>query len=200
MKANISLALNAILIIAVAYLFTQLSGSSEEAPAKDSVTNEEIEVNEIVYLNADTLLTNYSYFRSKMEELQQKEADASKRINQQMTALESEFKSVQQKIQQGLLTPNQIAQEEQRLTQKQQQLLGEQEQIGKSLRMETQQINAELQDELIVLMDSLREAKGYDYILQFGQGSGVLSAREGYDITNDVLKILNDKRGEQSEE
>jgi outer membrane protein len=194
MKANISLALNAILLIAVIYLFTQLP-SSGQTPASESGSATSTEVDRIVFLNADSLLQNYTYFRGKMEELQKKEADASQRLNQQMSSLESEFRAVQKKIQQGLLTPNQIAGEEQRLGQKQQALALEQEQIASQLRQETQVLNVEFQEELIVLMDSLRESKGYDYILQYGQGSGVLSAKEGYDITPDVLKILNEKRG-----
>ena len=197
MKANISLALNALLLIAVIYLFTQLPGSKSTQEATN--TGASTEISGIVYLNADSLLSNYTYFRQKMEDLQARESAASQQIGQQMAALENEFKAVQKKIQQGLLSPSQIAGEEQRLGRKQQQLLAEQEQMSQVLMVETQQLNAEFQDELIELMDNLRAEKGYDYILQYGQGSGVLSAKGSYDITNDVLEILNKRHAGEAE-
>ena len=197
MKANISLALNALLLIAVIYLFTQLPGSKSTQEFTNTGTS--TETSGIVYLNADSLLNNYTYFRQKMEDLQARESAASQQIGQQMAALENEFKAVQKKIQQGLLSPSQIAGEEQRLGRKQQQLLAEQEQMSQVLMVETQQLNAEFQEELIELMDKLRAEKGYDYILQYGQGSGVLSAKGSYDITNDVLKILNKRHAGEAE-
>lgn len=197
MKANISLALNALLLIAVIYLFTQLPGSKNTQEFTNTGTS--TETAGIVYLNADSLLNNYTYFRQKMEDLQARESAASQQIGQQMAALENEFKAVQKKIQQGLLSPSQIAGEEQRLGRKQQQLLAEQEQMSQVLMVETQQLNAEFQEELIELMDQLRAEKGYDYILQYGQGSGVLSAKGSYDITNDVLKILNKRHAGEAE-
>lgn len=198
MKSNISLALSGLLILAVIYLFTQLGTSEGESQADTAV--EASAVPDVVYINADSLLSNYKSFRSKIEELKVQEEGASVRINKQMGALESEYKSVQRKIQQGLLSPSQIAGEEQRLGRKQQKLLAEQEQLSQQLMMETQRLNAELQERLVALMDSLRAEKGYKYILQYGQGGSVLSADESYDITNDVLNILNEEEPDVEEE
>jgi len=192
MKANISLALNALLIIAVVYLFTQLGASSaggQESPG-DSAESA-AKTLDIVYLNVDTLLQNYTEFREKQESLAQRQQEASQRINQRMQALEKEFRQLQGKVQQGLLAPNQIAAEEQRMAQKQQELLAEQERVAQELGAEQQQLSGLFRDRLITLMDSLRDVRGYDYILQYGQGSGVLGARDSFDITSDVLDILN---------
>ena len=197
MKSNISLALNGLLILAVIYLFTQLPTSKGDSKVEKTV--EASSVPEIVYINADSLLGNYKSFVSKIGELKVQEEKASIQINKQMGALESEYKAVQRKIQQGLLSPSQIAGEEQRLGKKQQKLLAEQEQLSQQLMMETQRLNAELQDRLVTLMDSLRAEKGYEYILQYGQGGSVLSAAETFDITNDVLNILNEEAGDETE-
>ncbi len=192
MKANISLALNALLIIAVAYLFTQQGGSSTpSAPA--ATAGDGAAAGQIVYLNADTLLSKYEDFREKQQALAARQKEASQRLNQQMQALETEFRQVQAKIQQGLLAPNQIASEEQRLGQKQQELMAEQEQLSSQLGSEQQLLLGAFQEKLMRLMDSLQEARGYDYILQYGQGSGILGAKDSYDITSDVLGILNNK-------
>lgn len=199
MKANISLVLNGILLIAVAYLLSQhLSsgkGKAEETPAADTAAASP----NIVYINADTLVEQYEYFRQQKEALDKRQAEASQRLNQRMATLENEFRGVQQKIQQGLLTPNQIADEEQRLGRKQQELVAEQEKLSKELMAETQRIQLELEDELRQSLDQMRERRGYDYILQYGQGSSVLLAADSLDITAEVLEILNQKKTEEQE-
>lgn len=200
MKANISLVLNGILLIAVAYLLSQhLSpgkGKAEETPAADTAAAASPN---IVYINADTLVEKYEYFRQEKEALDKRQAEASQRLNQRMGALENEFRGVQQKIQQGLLTPNQIADEEQRLGRKQQELVAEQEKLSKELMAETQRIQLELEDELRQSLDQMRERRGYDYILQYCQGSSVLLAADSLDITAEVLEILNQKKTEEQE-
>ena len=199
MKANISLVLNGILLIAVAYLLSQHLSSgkvkAEETPAADTAAASP----NIVYVNADTLVEQYEYFRQQKEALDKRQAEASQRLNQRMATLENEFRGVQQKIQQGLLTPNQIADEEQRLGRKQQELVAEQEKLSKELMAETQRIQLELEDELRQSLDQMRERRGYDYILQYGQGSSVLLAADSLDITAEVLEILNQKKTEEQE-
>ena len=194
MKANISLALNAILIIAVIYLFTQLGNAPAAAPASESDNPAAAETLDIVYLNVDSLLENYTEFRERQESLAARQQEASQRIQRRMQALEKEFMEVQQKVQQGLLAPNQIAEEEQRLGKKQQSLQAEQERLSRTLGAEQQELSQRFRDRLMGLMDSLRDAREYDYILQYGQGSGVLGARDTFDITTEVLDILNSEK------
>jgi outer membrane protein len=194
MKANISLALNAILIIAVIYLFTQLGNTPAAAPVSESDNPAAAETLDIVYLNVDSLLENYTEFRERQESLAARQQEASQRIQRRMQALEKEFMEVQQKVQQGLLAPNQIAEEEQRLGKKQQSLQAEQERLSRTLGAEQQELSQRFRDRLMGLMDSLRDAREYDYILQYGQGSGVLGARDTFDITTEVLDILNSEK------
>ncbi|MBV6652356.1 MAG: OmpH family outer membrane protein [Mameliella sp.] len=191
MKANISLALNAILLIAVIYLFTQQSGTSSADQPSGGAQAASGQALDIVFIDADSLLNNYEDFKKKQEDLGARQQTASQGLNQRMQALEQEFRQVQAKVQQGLLAPNQIAAEEQRLGKKQQELLAEQEQLSATLGAEQQQLAADFQEKLRNLIDSLQEARGYDFILQYGQGSSLLGAKDGFDITEDVLGILN---------
>jgi outer membrane protein len=191
MKANISLALNAILIIAVIYLFTQLGDKPAATPATQVSGGSTDKTLEIVYIDVDTLLQNYTEFRERQESLAARQQEASQRISGRMKALEKEFMEVQAKVQQGLLAPNQIAEQEQRLGKKQQSLVAEQERLSQTLGAEQQELSERFRDRLVSLMDSLRDQRGYDYILQYGQGSGVLGARDSFNITAEVLEILN---------
>ncbi|MCB0570418.1 MAG: OmpH family outer membrane protein [Phaeodactylibacter sp.] len=198
MKANISLVLNAILLLAVIYLFTKqpaAAGPDKEAEPAATTTDGP----KFVYIDADTLLEKYDYFRQQKEALEKREADATEKLAQRGRALESQYRQVQEKIQKGLLTPNQIAEEEQRLGRQQQVLMDEREKLSQELLGESQRVNTELQEKLKSILDGLRAEKGYAMILQFGQGSSLLNASEALDITEEVLTILN-KKGVDGEE
>ncbi|MDV7397468.1 hypothetical protein RZS08_39065, partial [Arthrospira platensis SPKY1] len=105
---------------------------------------EQTDVPRIVYINADTLLDKYEYLSEQREALGKREAEAGERLAQRGRTLENQFRGVQEKIQQGLLTPNQIAEEEQRLGRQQQALMDEREKISQELMLETQRLNDEL--------------------------------------------------------
>ena len=200
MKANISLALNGLLLIAVAYLLSQhLSSGGEKATESSAEAVGADAPLKIVYLNADTLVQKYDYFRQQQEALEKRQEEAGQRLSQKGAALENEFRAVQGKIQQGLLAPSQIADEEKRLGQKQQVLMAEQEKLRNELVAETQRIQLELETELRQSLDAMRARRGYDYILQYGQGSSVLLASDSLDITTEVLEILNEKKAEGDE-
>ncbi len=145
----------------------------------------------VVYINADTLLSRYDYFRREMEKLEAREKEVSTDLNQRNRALEQEYRGIQQKIQEGLLAPNQIAKEEQRLALAQQKLLAERERLSQELLAETDKLNKELRSRLDSLLRRLQQENGYDFVLQYGQGSNVLMVNDSLDITGLVLSELN---------
>lgn len=193
MKTNISLALNGLLLLITGYLliahFQQKGGQAKETGSAAGNANKE--GIRIAYVNSDTLLKNYNYYQDKVKELDAKSQEAETALQSRTRALERDFLQTQQKVQQGLLTPNQVQQEEQRLMQKQQGLAAEQEKLGKQLLEERQKILDELEKQIKDLLTALRKEKNYDYILNYGPGTGVLMVNEELDITDLVLERLN---------
>ena len=49
----------------------------------------------------------------------------------------------------------------------------------------------ELEKQIKDILTSLRQEKGYDYILNYGPGTGVLMVNEAHDVTGLVLEKLN---------
>ncbi len=85
-----------------------------------------------------------------------------------------------------------------------QQKNAELEQRQQRLQYAAQSVGQKLQMESVTEMDSLIKGvknfikeygkeKGYDYIYGTGDAATVLYAKEQYDITKDVIKLLNDK-------
>lgn len=191
---NLSLALNLVLLLAVGFLLIQhfqKPKAVETASAAPAAKNGEIA---IVYINEDTLLNNYLYFVGKRDELTERERKGSVSLQQKAQKLEQEVRSIQAKVQQGQLAPKQIAMEEQRIAQQQQQLAQERDQISQELLLETQKLNQELQADVKELLEELKMQNGYDYVLSYGSGSGVLMVNEKLDITEKLVDLLNAKR------
>ena len=189
---NLSLALNVILLLAVAFLFwREFSPAQPEAPVEEVVETPEAMPLKIAYVNADSLLENYDAFKAKRDELQKKQVDADNSLKARGRSLEREFMAVQERVQKGELTQKQIQDEEQRLGQKQQNLMAEQERVTKQLLDEGAKIQEELQDELISHLKDLKSKMGYDFILSYQPGGQILLANDSLDITKQVLQLLN---------
>lgn len=198
---NISLIINAVLAVAVAFLLIQhfkaphsatpASGTSEATSADQSP--------KIVFVNADTLLEKYDYFKEKKAAMDKKEKDADASLKARGKALEKEYVATQQKVQQGLLTPKEIQQAEQALGLKQQRLMEEQDRLTKELVAETQKIQDELQQTVKDILANIRKEKGYDYILSYGPGTGVLMVNDSLDVTDLVLEALNKEKPQPKE-
>lgn len=190
MRNNIIMAAAAALLLATAFLTSNCNqnqgGTQSAAQAKETGPK-------IVFVNADTLLANYEYMNQKQEEFGQREAKADADLKARGRALEKEFMAAQEKIQKGLLAPNQIAVEEQRLGQKQQALAAEQERLTRELMAEGQKLQEELNKTIKSLLADIQKEKGYDYILSYGPGTGVLMVNDSLDITKMVLERLNKK-------
>ena len=85
-----------------------------------------------------------------------------------------------------------------------QQKYGELQQRGQEIQYAEQMLTRQLQGEMGIEMDSLvnnyrktikdyGKEKGYDYIYGTGESASVLYAKDAYDITKEVVKLVNDK-------
>lgn len=145
----------------------------------------------VVFIYADTILAKYDVFQEKGAELAQREQEETAKLQEKGRAIEQEVRAIQNKVQQGLLAPNQIAREEQRIGQKQQELMMEREKITQELMQASQILNQELQVKLTKILEDLQAERGYDFILSYGPGTAVLMVNDELDITEDVLARLN---------
>lgn len=194
MNAKINTLLHLLWAAAVAFLLFVHFSRSQAGPSADSASPASApDAPKIVFVNADTLLNNYEYMNQKQEEFAKREEKADAELKARGRALEREFAAAQEKVQKGLLAPNQVAAEEQRLMQKQQALMADQERITKQLLEEGKQLQEELNKAIKDLLADIRREKGYDYILSYGPGTGVLMVNDSLDITQMVLERLNKK-------
>lgn len=194
MQQRILIILNVVLLAAVSWLFVdRYSGkgnsvSTGVAPAETSAGS-----SQMVYVNIDTLLNNYSAFQERQKEMTAREREEDEKLRGRGKALEREIMALQQKAQAGTMTPKDLQREEERLARKQQEFLADQESITRRLMEETSRVNDELQKEIINVIKELKSDGSYQLVFSYGTGSPLLAADEKLDITQAVLQKLNEK-------
>lgn len=145
----------------------------------------------IVYVRSDSILANYKSFSDKLAALETKMMAEEQKLQRRGQALEQEAAALQRKMQEGLLAPNQINSEQGRLAGRQQEIMQQRDEALQSLQMQQMEMNTELQENVQRVLKELQDERGYDIILSYGPGTGVLLARDALDITQDVLTLLN---------
>ncbi len=190
---NISLILNIVLLLAVAYLYVDRFSASKtgEKPAvADQAADEPLS---IVYINLDSLHEKSETFQAKRSELEKRQAEAEASLTSRAKAFEKEVIAFQQKYQSGTMTPKAAEDEQARLAKKEQSIMEERERLASGLLKETDDFNLGFTNQVKGYLDSLKTQMNYDYILVAGSGSPVLLANDSLDITNTVLDLLNKK-------
>lgn len=145
----------------------------------------------IAYVNGDTILHKFEQFRKQADVMDAKQRDAEQQLQAKGAALQNEIMEYQKKAQSGSLTPKEMQAHEKYLSTKQDAILAERDKIAKAIMDETEVINKQLQTVLHKKLDEIRNREGYDFILNAAEGGSVLSANEKYDITEEVIKMLN---------
>ena len=146
---------------------------------------------DIVYVNSDSLLANYEYFKEARTRLQGKGQQAEQDLRTQAEAFQKEVERYQQSAQ-GM-TEQQRASTEQRLQQKQQQLQVLQQNKGNELAGEESEEMKKIYDRVEEYLKKLSDEKGYKMVLTYSRGnSAILYSDSTLDITSEVVAALND--------
>jgi Skp family chaperone for outer membrane proteins len=145
----------------------------------------------IVFVRLDSLQLGYTALATELERLQENVQKADENIQGQMAKLQNEMQAVQNKIQRGEMTPKMIQQEQQRLGGREQQIMQQRDIALGSIQEDQMRLQQDFSKKVKDILEAIQEEKGYDYILNEGGNSGVLVARDAFDITAEVLVRLN---------
>ncbi|MXV53117.1 OmpH family outer membrane protein [Pedobacter sp. HMF7647] len=157
------------------------------APAN---TTEKKEAEAIVYVNSDSLLTNYEYFKDIKGKIEGKSKQAQTDLQSKGTAFQQEVAEYQKNAQ-GM-SADQRAATEQRLARKQQELSAYNQNASSALANEQAAENDKLYDKVASYLKGYAKEKGYKMVLTYSKANPtVLFADESLDVTKDVLAGLN---------
>lgn len=193
-----TLIFNIILALAVVALFvlhfTQKSGKSHtNKSGKEEAVADLSGQFKAAWVNMDTILNNYDMYFDLRKELEESSRKLEAELNSKSKNFEKEAMDFQDKVQKGLVTRSEAQQLQAALANKEQELY----RLRDDMRM---QLSDEEQVKLRVIQNSITEYlktynvdKGYYLILSNTYGGPLLYGHPALDITNDVLKGLNEK-------
>ncbi len=191
---NISIILNAVLIVAVGVLFyLHFSSSKPEAKAKKAKKVETAESAVIAYVNIDSLTKNYKFFQDLRELLIQKQQNSEQSLNRKAAAYEKEAMDFQEKIEKHLITQRQAEEMQQKLMSKQQTILKLRETLGMQLAQDEAAMNKQLHDSINSFLETYNNDGRFKMILSISMGQNLLYGDESLDITEEVIEGLNER-------
>lgn len=195
---SLSLILNVILILAVGVLyFLHFSGSSVDPENTSSLEEESLEGDlKVAYINADTVLQNFDFFKEKQKELEEKQKKLDQDYRSRAQGLQNEVNNYQQSM--PNLTMGQARALEEDLMKKQQNLRVYQESLTQQLLQDEAKINQELYEKVTSYIKEYSEDKNIEMVVKYNPGSDVLYAGSAMDITSEVISGLNKKYHEEN--
>lgn len=165
--------------------------TTESAKKTDSLSTAVIASEKIVFINSDSLLTKYGYFKDLKTKFENKSKSAQADMQSKGQAFQREVAQYQQTAQ--TLAADVRKTTEERLARKQQELQTYQQNAGSALQAEQATENEKLYSKVEVYLKGYAKAKGYKMVLTYARGnSSILFADESLDVTSEVLKGLNE--------
>jgi outer membrane protein len=194
---NINYVINGVLAVAVLILFVlQFSGKKEAQSPQGSETassDSQISGFPVAYFNIDSLLLNYNFSKDLNEQIMKKQENARASYTQQARSLQADYENFQYKVQNNAFaTQARAEQEQQRIIKKQQELQALDEKLSQELMDETQRMNEQLRDTMMLHLKEFNKNKSYQIIFSSSASNpAVFLADDVYNITGEVIEFLN---------
>jgi outer membrane protein len=186
---NTSLIWNIVLTLAVAVLFFLHFSSKPSADSGVAADGNVVAGRRTVYVQVDSLLKNYEFFKDTRKELENKNFQLENELTTKGRSLQNEVAFFQQKAQ--TMTPEQARSTEAQLMKKQQDLVAYRDQSAQALGMEEAKKNEELYKNIRSYIDKYNKENGYEFVLGYSLGGGILFANPSLDVTQKILDGLN---------
>ena len=152
--------------------------------------------NGIAYINVDSMLLNYKYYKELEKKLTNKYNRAESEFNKKRDDLEKEVMAFKQKeASNGFLSQESYQMQGQQLMQKEQELQQLNMKLSQDLEQHKMDLDKQIQDTIYSFINNWNKEAGYDFILTKG---AIIYAKKGADITPTILDLLNKRYDEQN--
>jgi outer membrane protein len=185
---NLSLALNVVLLIAVGVLYFLHFSSGKETPASaDGIKPGELKV---AYINSDTILKYYDFFKINAAKFETKGKKFDQDLQNRAQSLQNDITAYQRNY--SGMTIGQAKAIEEDLAKKRQNLELYQRSLEQELMDEQAKMNEELYKKVTDYLKGYAQEKQLEIVLKYNPNSDLLYGGASVDITQDVIKGLNE--------
>ncbi len=191
-KANLNLIISIVLGVLVVVLFIlHFTGGKNNTQIVTAATT--AATGKIAFINSDSILSQYAMAKEIKAQLE----DKVKKVQDELAAREQSFqkrvKDFQDKMQAKSITQEQAQKTNDQLTQEKQSLDGLSQQYQQLIAQQQQELTIALHDTITNYLKRFNKDVKFDYILNFRTGGDLLYENPGLDITNVVVKGLNEE-------
>ena len=198
---NISLGVNAILVVAVAILFYLHFSSQPKINEQTVVAVEEINdlaedvsvqkvASKIGYLNVDSLQVNYKLYKELINKLKRRQAKYEKELQSKSAVFEKKVIAFQKNA--ATMTQFEGQMKQKALGEEEQMLYKMRDDFALKFQNEESKLNDEFQKNVKDFIKNFNRESQYNLIIGASQlGNVVLDYNKGIDITSEVVKGLN---------
>jgi outer membrane protein len=184
---NFTLALNIVLVVAVAVLFYLYFSKPAHANAPEKAGNGNNF--KIAYFEMDSVQNQFEYFKEVRNALMIREQEAGKQLDQYKRNIASKYQDLQTKAQ--TLSQAEIQSRQQELMDLDKEAKNKEQALSQNLQDETFKKLQEVKKEIEEFLKQYNKDKGYSYILS--NSSDLIYYKDTvYNITGDLVKGLNE--------
>lgn len=196
---NISYVINGVLAVAIIVLFVLFFTSNKCASNGDLASvkfdgSDSTTTLPIAYVNLDSLVANYEFAKSSSEQLMNKFKSSNASVNQKQSQFEREVSDFQRKVQSNaFLSQERAQQESQRLQKLEADLQQTAQRLHAELAQQEQKINEQISDSISKCVKEYNKTANYQVIFTNNGMDNIIVAKEKYNITQQILTILNSR-------
>lgn len=183
---NLSLGLNAVLLIAVGILYYLHFSSGVSTPVSENSAVGDLKV---AYINSDTVLKYYDFFKVNMEKLESRGKKLDQDLQNRAQSLQNDITAYQRNY--SSMTIGQAKAVEDDLGKKRQNLELYQRSLEQELIAEQTTMNEELYKKITDYLKDYAQQKELQIVFKYNPSSDVLYGGASVDITQDVIQGLN---------
>lgn len=182
---NLSLALNVILLVAVAVLFVLHFSGNKGSQAQPMASGN----SKIGYINTDTVLKYYEFSKDGQNKLEAQGKKMEDDLKARASSLQNEFNSYQRNRGSLTIGQDQVMQED--LARKEQNFNMYRQTVTQNLMAERDKINQELFERIGAYLKKYGQQTGIQVVMKFDPTSDLMYASDSLDISKAVIDGLN---------
>ncbi len=199
---SISLIINILLFVGLLGLYGLYffgGAAAEDVPVERGHNMPAIErkiveaTHNIAYVDNDILLDGYKLAQELSAQFEAEQSRLENDLERRQRNFQIEIERFQRDIERGHVTMEEARLLEQELMIQQQDLMQLGETYRERLAVMEFQMNSELLDKIRDFLDRYNIEKGYDFILGYARGGGILYANKAHDITQEILDLINEE-------
>lgn len=198
--SKISLALNLILIVFLAYLWLEVRNLSKGNNTADSSIQKNINPSDgsltypkgLVYVNIDSIDAKLNIIKNLRKEMDAEKSRSEASLKGKYKALEQEFIKAQEESK--YYTQEQAAKKQNELMLKEQSLMKLEQEMSEKLLQQEAEKNKQLQKQINQALKDLQKTHQYQYVFGYNGWGNLIYAHDSMEITQEVIDFMNQSK------